>query len=81
MNKIYDFIVIGAGISACTFVSSLKKRFSDVSILLLEHGRRLVGRSTTRISRKNIDLEFDHGLPSINLSQPISNDLFFCIPI
>jgi len=48
MNNIYDFIVIGAGISACTFASALNNRFPDNSILLIEHGRRIGGRSTTR---------------------------------
>ena len=75
MNKIYDFIVIGAGISACTFASSLNKKFSDASILLVEHGRRLGGRSTTRKSRKNSILHYDHGLTSFSLSKCISQDL------
>jgi len=52
MTNIYDFIVIGAGISACTFASLLNKRSSDLSILLVEHGRRIGGRATTRKSRK-----------------------------
>ena len=41
MTNIYDFIVIGAGISACTFASLLNKRSPDLSILLVEHGRRI----------------------------------------
>ena len=79
MNKNYDFIVIGAGISACTFASVLNKRFSDASILLVEHGRRIGGRATTRKSRKNKILEFDHGLPSISFSKHISQDLLTLI--
>ena len=75
MNNNYDFIVIGAGISACTFASILNKRFPEVSILLVEQGRRIGGRATTRKSRKNKFLEFDHGLPSISFSQHISKDL------
>jgi len=79
MNNIYDFIVIGAGISACTFASCLNKRFSDASILLVEHGRRLGGRATTRRSRKNTILEYDHGLPSISFSKHISQDILTLI--
>ncbi len=79
MTNIYDFIVIGAGISGCTFASSLNKRFPDASILLIEYGRRLGGRSTTRKSRKNRILEFDHGLPSISFSKNISEDIFSLI--
>ena len=65
MKNIYDFVVIGAGISACTFASVLNTRFSNASILLVEHGRKLGGRGTTRKSRKNKILEFDHGLLSL----------------
>ena len=75
MNNFYDFIVIGAGISACTFAVSVNKRFPNASILLVEQGRRIGGRSTTRLSRKNKILEYDHGLPSINFSNNISKDL------
>ncbi len=75
MNNLYDFIVIGAGISGCTFASSINRRFPKASILLVENGRRIGGRSTTRKSRKNSILEFDHGMPSINFSNCISNDL------
>ena len=57
MDNTYDFIVIGAGISACTFASLLNNRFSYASILLVEHGRRIDGRATTRKSRKNKILE------------------------
>ncbi len=75
MSNIYDFIVIGAGISACTFASLLNKSSSDLSILLVEHGRRIGGRATTRKSRKNKNLEYDHGLPSINFTEHISEDI------
>ncbi len=75
MNNIYDFIVLGAGISACTFSSFLNQRFPEASILLVEHGRRIGGRGTTRKSRKNKYIEFDHGLPSIDFSQHISQDI------
>ena len=76
MNNLYDFVVVGAGISGCTFASSINKKFPEASILLVEQGRRIGGRSTTRKSRKNLNLEFDHGLPSINFSDSISRDLF-----
>ena len=75
MINIYDYIVVGAGISACTFASLLNKRSSDLSILLVEHGRRIGGRATTRKSRKNEALEYDHGLPSINFSEHISEGI------
>tara|TARA_B100000214_G_C23948802_1_gene619354 strand:+ start:553 stop:1668 length:1116 start_codon:yes stop_codon:yes gene_type:complete len=82
MSKTYDFTVIGAGISACTFSSFLNNRFSDASIILIEQGRRVGGRATTRKSRKNKNLEFDHGLPSFSLSDNISKDILtFIAPL
>ena len=79
MTNTYDFVVIGAGLSACTFASCLNKRFSESSILLIEHGRRLGGRATTRQSRKNKIKEFDHGLPSISFGKHISQDILSLI--
>tara|TARA_B100000700_G_scaffold234904_1_gene260408 strand:+ start:552 stop:1673 length:1122 start_codon:yes stop_codon:yes gene_type:complete len=82
MNNKYDFIVIGAGISACTFATYLNSRLPNTSILLVDHGRRIGGRSTTRESRSYPNLEFDHGLPSINLSKELTNDLKkFILPL
>ena len=75
MNDLYDFIVVGAGISACTVVLFLNTRFPNSSILLVEHGRRLGGRSTTRKARNKFGLAFDHGLPSISFNKNISHDL------
>ena len=79
MNTFYDFIVIGAGISACTFAKTINNRCSGASLLLIEHGRRIGGRSTTRKSTRNKILEFDHGLPSFSLNQNISQDIFTLI--
>ena len=67
MIDYFDYLVIGAGISGCTFSIALNQRFPNASILLIDRGRRLGGRSKTRKSRKNSFLEFDHGLPSLGL--------------
>ena len=64
-----------SGVSACTFASSVNYRLPEAFILLVENGRRLGGRSTTRQSRNNIILNFDNGLPSINFSKSMSQDL------
>ena len=79
MNNNYDFIIIGAGISGCTVATFLNKKFSNASILLVEHGRRIGGRATTRKSRKNLILQFNHGLPSITFRKHISQDIFSII--
>ena len=82
MNKRYDFVVIGSGISACLFASYLNYRNPNYSILIVEQGRRIGGRSTTRKSRSYQNLEFDHGLTSINLSNKISHELSrFILPL
>ena len=75
MNNYYEFVVIGAGISACTFASCLNCRHPNSSILLVEHGRRVGGRATTRLSRSYPTLKFDHGLSYISISTDISKDL------
>ena len=79
MNKVYDFIVIGAGISGCTFASLVNRKFPDSSILLVDNGRRIGGRSTSRKSRKFSNLEFDHGLPLISFSNKNSHELLTLI--
>ena len=79
MKNIYDFVVLGSGISACTFASFLNNKFSDASILLIEHGRRIGGRATSRKSRKNKNFEFDHGLPSLTFSNNTSQEILSLI--
>ena len=68
----FDFILIGRGVSASTFASTLNKRFSDSSILLVKQGRRTGGIFTTKKSRKNKILEFDNVLPFICFNKHIS---------
>tara|TARA_B100000579_G_C22626220_1_gene754316 strand:- start:93 stop:428 length:336 start_codon:yes stop_codon:yes gene_type:complete len=76
MNKSYDFIVIGASISECTFAASSNKRFPEASILLIEQGREISGTAKTRKSIKNLILEFNHGIPLLRFSKHILENLF-----
>ena len=65
--KLYDFAIIGGGISSCVFASShIKKGFSG-KIAIIENGRSLGGRSSTRNSLKNNGWQLNHGSPNFNI--------------
>ena len=68
MNQIYDILVIGGGISSCTFISSIIKNGFKGKIALIEAGRDLGGRSSTRFSLKNKGWALNHGAPSFNIN-------------
>tara|TARA_Y100001978_G_C23637499_1_gene406594 strand:+ start:39 stop:1181 length:1143 start_codon:yes stop_codon:yes gene_type:complete len=73
-NFIYKLIVIGGGISSCTFVSNLLKKGFEGKIAIIETGRNLGGRCSTRISKKNRGWALNHGSPNFNIVNS-SNDL------
>ncbi len=68
MNNLntYDVLIIGGGISACVFASSYLKKHTNEKIAIIEAGRSLGGRSSTRISNKNRGWQLNHGSPSFN---------------
>ena len=75
MNKIiYELIVIGGGISSCTFVSNLLAKGFKGKIAIIETGRNLGGRCSSRISKKNSGWILNHGSPNFNIVNN-SNDL------
>ena len=49
----YDLLIIGGGISACVFASQYLKNNITKKVGLIEIGRGLGGRSSTRVSKKN----------------------------
>ena len=49
-NNIYDFAIIGGGISSCVFISSHIKSGFNGRVAIIENGRNLGGRSSTRYS-------------------------------
>ena len=53
MNKTYDLLILGGGVSACIFVSSIISKGFKGKIVIIENGRDLGGRFTTRKSFKN----------------------------
>jgi len=70
----YDLVIIGGGISACVFASKYLKNNITKKIALIEIGRGLGGRSSTRISKKFKGWKLNHGAPNFNISN-IKNKL------
>ncbi|MDC2995177.1 NAD(P)-binding protein [Prochlorococcus sp. AH-736-F09] len=70
----YDLVIIGGGISACVFASKYLKNNITKKIALVEIGRGLGGRSSTRISKRFKGWKLNHGSPNFNISN-IKNNL------
>ena len=73
-NIMYELIVIGGGISSCTFISNLLKKGFKGKIAIIETGRNLGGRCSSRISKKNSGWIINHGSPNFNIVNN-TNDL------
>ena len=69
----YDLLIIGGGISACVFASKYLKNNITKKIALVEIGRGLGGRSSTRISKKFKGWKLNHGAPNFNISNSKNN--------
>ena len=72
---IYDIAIIGGGISACVFSSSYLKNGYKGRIAILENGRNLGGRSSTRNSIRNSGWQLNHGSPNFNICNSNNNQL------
>ena len=77
MKKVfkYDLIIIGGGISACVFASKYLRNNTKKKIALIEFGRGLGGRSSTRISNRFKGWELNHGAPNFNIFNNKNNPL------
>jgi len=69
----YDLLIIGGGISACVFASQYLKNNITKKVGLIEIGRGLGGRSSTRISKKYEGWKLNHGSPNFNISNSKNN--------
>ena len=74
-NFSYDLLIIGGGISACVFASKYLQNNISKRIALIEVGRRLGGRSSTRISKRFEGWKLNHGAPNFNISNKNHNPL------
>ena len=72
-NFSYDLLIIGGGISACVFASKYLQNNITKKIALIEVGRGLGGRSSTRISERFKGLKLNHGAPNFNISNSKDN--------
>ena len=69
----YDLLIIGGGISACVFASKYLKSNITKKVGLIEVGRGLGGRSSTRISKRHKGWKLNHGSPNFNISNRKNN--------
>ena len=72
----YELLIIGGGISGCVFASKYLQNNINKKIALIETGRGLGGRSSTRISRRFNGWKLNHGAPHINICNSKNNLLF-----
>tara|TARA_B100000886_G_scaffold298213_1_gene226255 strand:- start:636 stop:1802 length:1167 start_codon:yes stop_codon:yes gene_type:complete len=63
----YDLLILGGGISGCVFASKYLQNNITKKIALIEIGRGLGGRSSTRISKRFKGWELNHGAPNFNI--------------
>ena len=69
----YDLLIIGGGISACVFASKYIQDNFRNKVALIEVGRGLGGRSSTRISKRFKGWELNHGAPNLNICNSNQN--------
>jgi predicted NAD/FAD-dependent oxidoreductase len=69
----YDLLIIGGGISACVFASKYLNNNIKKKVGLIEIGRGLGGRSSTRISKRFKGWKLNHGSPNFNISNSKNN--------
>ena len=74
-DVIYDLLIIGGGISACVFASKYLQNNNTKKIALIEAGRGLGGRSSTRISKRYKGWKLNHGSPNFNIINSDNNAL------
>ena len=69
----YDLLIIGGGISACVFASKYLQNDITKKVGLIEVGRGLGGRSSTRFSKRFKGWKLNHGAPNLNISNSENN--------
>ena len=74
-DVIYDLVIIGGGISSCVFASSHIKNGFIGRIAIIETGRDLGGRFSTRNSHNHKGWQFNHGSPNFNICNSTKNQI------
>ena len=73
MQNIYDLVVIGGGISSSTFIANILEQGFKGKIAVIEAGRGLGGRCSTRYSHGDKKLALNHGCPNFNIRRYQNN--------
>ena len=74
-DTFYDIAIIGGGISSCVFTSTHLKNGFKGKIAIIENGRNLGGRASTRFSFNNSGWQLNHGSPNFNITNSTKNRL------
>ena len=74
-DTFYDIAIIGGGISSCVFSSFHLRNGYQGRIAIIENGRNLGGRSSTRNSISNSGWQLNHGSPNFNICNSNNNQL------
>ncbi len=74
-DTFYDIAIIGGGISSCVFSSFHLRNGYQGRIAIIENGRNLGGRSSTRNSISNSGWQLNHGSPNFNICNTNNNQL------
>ena len=74
-DTFYDIAIIGGGISSCVFSTFHLKNGFKGRIAIIENGRNLGGRSSTRNSISNSGWQLNHGSPNFNICNSNNNQL------
>ena len=69
----YDLLIIGGGISSCVFASNYLQKNIKQKVGLIEVGRGLGGRASTRISKRYKGWKLNHGAPNLNIFNSKNN--------
>ena len=69
----YDLLIIGGGISACVFASKYLQQNIKKKVAIIEVGRGLGGRASTRISKRFKGWKLNHGAPNLNICNSKNN--------
>ncbi len=74
-NTVYDIAIIGGGISSSVFSATHIKNGFKGKIAIIENGRNLGGRASTRNSHRNPGWKLNHGSPNLNICNRNNNKL------
>ncbi len=75
MKDVYDLVLIGGGVSSCTLIFNLLKNGFKGRIGVVEAGRGLGGRCSTRRRQNKENLAINHGSPIFNITNTLKNPL------